>query len=129
MKRDIMLIAGCLVIFFAAIAVFAQEGFNGPFAPGTAVPDRMQQARAVTVSQLSTVPNKTYVILTGTITQSIGREYYTFRDATGETTVEIENHIWRGLSVGPSDRVELTAQVEIKRGGRIEVEVKSIRKL
>ena len=129
MKRHRAFFACCLVTFLAATVMFAQEGFGGPSAPGTEVPERMPQARTVTVSQLSSVPHKSYVTLTGTITQSVGREYYTFRDSTGETAIEIESYSWRGLSVGPSDRVELTAKVEIKRGGRIEVEAKSVRKL
>ena len=129
MKRHTAFFACCLITLLVATAVSAQEGFNGPSTSRTEVPDRMSQTRAVTVNQLSSVPHKSYVTLTGIITQSVGREYYTFRDSTGETTVEIERSIWRGLSVSPSDRVELTVQVEIKRGGRIEVEVKSVRKL
>ena len=115
MKKYAMFFFCCFVILFVATIVFAQ-GFNG-------------QPQAITVSQINTVPNKTYVTLTGNITQAIGREYYTFRDSTGEITIEIERKVWGGITVGPSDRVEITAEVEIKRGGRIEVEAKMIKKI
>ena len=91
--------------------------------------------QAVTVSQLNTIPSNSFVILTGNIIQPVGKKYYTFRDSApsneggGEITIEIESKVWQGLTVGPSDRVEITVKVEKKKDGRIEVEAKNIRKL
>ena len=133
MKKCTTFFVCCLVTILTASSVFAQQGgFNGPgdtnggqngFNGPTA------QLRAVTVSQLSTLPHKSYVTLTGNITQSLGRKYYTFRDSTGEITVEIEQRAWWGVTAGPSDRVEITVEVENKGYGRMEVEVYRIRKL
>ena len=115
MTKYSMVLICCFVTLLAATIVFAQ-GLN-------------VQPQAITVSQINTVPNKTYVTLTGNITQAVGREYYTFRDSTGEITIEIERKVWGGITVGPSDHVEITAEVEIKRGGRIEVEAKMVKKI
>ena len=129
MKKYTAFIVCCLVTTLAAATVFAQQsGFTGPSAPSTATGQAGYQA--VTVNQLQTLPtSKAYVTLTGNITQSAGRNSYTFRDSSGETTVKIENHLWWNLSVGPSDRVQLLVEVERKRNGRVEVEAKGIRKI
>jgi uncharacterized protein (TIGR00156 family) len=129
MKKYTAFFVCCLVTYFTAAAVFAQQGsgFTGPAAPGTA--NRPEQAQAVTVAQLDTVPNKNYVILTGNIVQSVGRENYTFRHSTGEITVEMDRKYWQGFSVGPYDTVEIIAKVEKKLFGKIEAEAKGIRRL
>jgi uncharacterized protein (TIGR00156 family) len=128
MKKYAIFVIFCLVAAVTAVTVFAQQGggFTGPSAPGT---NSGQEYQAVSVSQLQTLNAKSYVTLTGNITQSTGRGNYTFRDASGEITVEIDRHYWWGLSVGPSDRVQLLVEVEKKRNGKIDVEAKGIRKL
>ena len=130
MKRYSVFVVFCLVTLFAASVVFAQQsgGFTGPSAPANASGQAGYQA--VSVSQLQTLPNnRSYVTLTGNITQSTGRNNYTFRDITGEITVKIDRHYWWDLSVAPSDRIQLLVEVEKKRNGRFEVEAKGLRKL
>ena len=123
-KRKLIIYVCFFAVFFSAIIIYAQQGFTGPVAgAGTS------QVQAVTVSQVNEVPHKSCITLKGNLVQSIGQEYYTFRDSTGEITVEIEKKVWQGLSVGPSDYIEITAEVERKRGGRLEVEVINIRKI
>ena len=128
MKRYSVFVVFWLTAFFSAASVFAQQsGFTGPSAPSTAHGQGTYQT--VAVSQLQTLPNnKSYVVLAGNLTQSVGRNNYTFRDATGEITVKIGVHYWWGLTVGPTDRVQLLVEVEKKRNGRIEVEAKGLRK-
>ena len=93
------------------------------------------QGQLVTVSQLSGLPHKTYVLLQGYIVNQVWGEYYTFRDSTGEVVIEIERKVLRVTPLpGPSERVELYAKVEWewdKRNGGayLEVEVKSIRRI
>ena len=129
MKRYSILVIFCLITLFSAAIIFAQQsGFTGPSVP--AAVNGQAGYQAVTVSQLQTLTaKKTYVTLTGNITQSAGRNNYTFRDSTGEVTIKIDRHYWWNLSVGPSDRVQLLVEVEVKKNGRIEVEAKGIRKL
>jgi len=82
----------------------------------------------ITVNEAKNLSHGSWVVLTGTIVSSLGKEYYTFRDTSGEITVEIERKIWRGLSVGISDRVEIHGELEIK-GGRVSIEVKAVKKI
>ena len=130
MKKYSVFVVFCLVALFSTAALFAQQGggFTGPSTLRTT--DGQAGYQAVTVSQLQTLPNtKAYVTLTGNITQSVGRKNYTFRDATGEITVEIERQYWWDLTVSPTDRVQLLVKVEKKRNGRIEAEAKGLKKL
>ena len=68
-------------------------------------------------------------MLTGNLINSVRRNYYTFRDASGEIIIEISPYYFWGITVGPSDRVTILVEVEKKRNGRIEVEAKGIRKV
>ena len=128
MKKYTAAYVYCLVMLIMAANVFAQQGgFTGPSSHGTAGGQPVYQA--VTVSQLQTLPNnKSYVTITGNITQSVGRRNYTFRDTTGEVVIKIDSHYWWGLTIGPSDWVQLLVEVEKKRNGKIEVEAKGFRK-
>ena len=129
MKKYAAFFVCCLAMLITATALFAQQsgGFTGPSAPATANAQGVYQA--ATVSQLEALPNnKSYVVLAGNLTQSVGRNNYTFRDATGEITIKIGAHYWWGLTVSPTDRVQLLVEVEKKQNGRIEVEAKGLRK-
>lgn len=52
------------------------------------------------------------VVLTGVLVQSLGNEMYTFRDATGEISVEIDHDDWYGLQVDPNTIVILDGEVD-----------------
>ena len=111
-----------LTAFFSVAVLYGQEGFTGP---GSTTNTR--QYRTVTVAEAKNLPYDTRVVLTGNIVQSLGDEKYAFKDDTGEITIEIDRKIWRGLSVGVADTVEITGKVEVKRN-RVEIEVKRLRK-
>jgi len=85
----------------------------------------------VTVSEAKKLPDDTPVVLQGKVTSRLNRkkEKFVFRDSTGEIVVEIDRHIWNGLSVSGDDTVEISGYIH-KKGWRVElIEVKSIRKL
>ncbi|MDR0302544.1 MAG: NirD/YgiW/YdeI family stress tolerance protein [Treponema sp.] len=82
----------------------------------------------ITVGEAKNLPHDSWVILTGNIVNSLGRERYTFRDYSGEIAVEIEPKVWRGLSAGVSDMVEIQGELDTKRG-QFSIEVKAIRKI
>ncbi len=139
MKKHIF--AVCIVLFglFAVTGVFAQ-GYTGPggtaesqgsyTGPGSS-PAR-NAGGLVTVAELKDLRDDARVTLQGTIVNQLSREKYTFRDASGEVVVEIEREIWRRLSetIGENDRVEIFGELDKEHlGARIEIEVKSIRKL
>ena len=100
-----------------------QQGFTGP---------TLTQSQAVMVSQPITVnearnlPHDSWVVLNGNIVNMLhGGRNYTFRDSSGEITVDIGPKEWRGLSVGVSDRVEIYGEVKIHRG-QISIKVHAI---
>jgi uncharacterized protein (TIGR00156 family) len=124
MKKYTILGVCLIMTALSAASVFGQ-GFTGPGA-GTA----SGQVRTVTVAQARDLPDNSLVILTGNIAQSQGRERYTFRDSTGDITIEIDRDLWilLGVSVVPADRVEIRGEIDIEN--RVaEIDVKYIRKL
>ena len=117
-----------LALFLLTASIFA-EGFTGPTAPAPAAGNAGVVYQQVTVAQATALPNNSRVLLTGNLVNSTRRNYYTFRDTTGEIIVEIEAKYWGGLTVGPNDRIQIYGKLERKRDGRIEVEAAIVRKL
>ena len=113
-----------LMIVLAASAVCGQ-GFNGLVASSTSGP-----VQAVTVSQAKSLPDHTLVVLTGSIVASLGREKFTFRDSTGEITIDIDRNLWvlLDVSVETNDQVEIRGELDVEK--RVtEVDVKFIKKI
>lgn len=71
-----------------------------------------------TVSQIRDARIGTYVVLTGNIVDHQREEYFTFRDATGTITVEIENRVWQRRDITPETRVRIMGEVDRNRKGR-----------
>ncbi|MDR2419556.1 MAG: NirD/YgiW/YdeI family stress tolerance protein [Treponema sp.] len=115
MKRKIF---GCLLLALALIGsmVYAQEGYRGP------------SANPVTVERAKGMRDDAAVTLRGKLEQFLGDEKYLFADDTGSIIVEIENKLWRGLSVDQNDTVEITGEID-RDFKKIEVEVRSIKKI
>jgi uncharacterized protein (TIGR00156 family) len=92
-----------------------------------------RQGQAVTIIQPITInetinlPHDSWVVLTGNIVHSLpAHNNYTFRDPTGEITVDIGPKEWRGLSIGVNDRLEICGEVKNYRG-QISFKVHAIR--
>jgi uncharacterized protein (TIGR00156 family) len=115
----------CVIMAVLSAASVFGQGFTGPGA-GTA----SRQVRTVTVAQARNLPDNSLVVVTGNIVQSQGRERYTFRDSTGDITVEIDRDLWilLGLSADPADHVEIRGEIDIEHRAA-EIDVKYIRKL
>ena len=132
MKKYTFYVICSLILFFPAASVYTQEGFTGPqagFVGPSAANNSGQFYQHTTVVQAMTLPNNSRIVLTGNLVNSPRRNYYTFRDASGETIIEIEQKYWGGISVGPNDRVQIYAKLERKRDGRIEIEAAIIRRI
>ena len=115
----------CFFLTVLSVGSVYGQGFTGPGA-GTVA----GQAQTVTVIQARGLADDSLVILTGTIVQSLGREKYTFRDSTGDITVDIDRDLWAllGISLGASDRVEIGGKTDVEK--RVaEIDVKYIKKL
>jgi uncharacterized protein (TIGR00156 family) len=114
MKRKIFV---CLLVALAlGSMVHAQEGYRGP------------GANAVTVETAKSMRDDTPVTLRGKLEQFLGDEKYLFTDDTGSIVIEIDNRLWRGISVDQNDTVEITGEID-KGFTKIEVEASSIKKL
>jgi uncharacterized protein (TIGR00156 family) len=113
MKRFLWI---CIIAAFAVTGLVAQDGYRGP------------GAEVITVEKARTLRDDSPVILRGNIVRSYGSEKYQFADETGSIDIEIDDWLWRGLSVDQNDRVEITGTIDRERS-RIEVEVESIKKL
>jgi uncharacterized protein (TIGR00156 family) len=115
MKRNFLACLVILLVFGGSLAA-AQEGFRGPG------PD------IVTVEAAKSFRDDYPVVLRGRIARFLGDEKYLFADETGNIVVEIDDRLWRGLSVDQNETVEITGEVD--RGiGKIEIEASSIKKL
>ena len=131
-KTRLFLMLGLLG--FAVLAANAQEGggFTGPDSSGYGGNGQgggfTGDRQVVTVQQALKFRDDTPVILQGRIIRALGREKYVFEDSTGTIVVEIDHDKWRGLTVGPDDRVEISGEVD-KNRNRVEIDVDRIRRL
>ncbi|MDR0312874.1 MAG: NirD/YgiW/YdeI family stress tolerance protein [Treponema sp.] len=83
----------------------------------------------ISINEAINLPHDSWVILTGNIVNALQQiNNYTFRDSSGEITIDIGPKEWRGLSVGVSDRVEIYGEVKITRG-QISIKVQAIRRI
>lgn len=105
-------------LYGSSAAPHARGGFTGSSAEPTAA--TVQQARSMNDDQ--------HVVLRGTIERRLSHDKYTFRDQTGSIEVEIDDDVWKGLSVGQHDRVEIFGEVDRHRNS-VDIEVKRIQKL
>ncbi|MDR1179734.1 MAG: NirD/YgiW/YdeI family stress tolerance protein [Spirochaetales bacterium] len=115
MKR-IFFICSIAVLVCAGSLVSAQEGYRGP------------GADLVTVEAAKGLKDDYPVVLRGKIERFLGDEKYLFTDETGSIIVEIDDRIWRGLSVDQNDTVEITGEVD--RGfTKVEIEADRVKKI
>jgi uncharacterized protein (TIGR00156 family) len=123
MKKNVLLsVTG--IFLFAAIAAYGQGGFTGPGS-------NQNKLQAVKVSAVKKLPENSRVVLQGNILRATGGEKYVFSDGTGEVTVDIDDKLWKELTVSEKDKVEIAGKVEVKKKNDDAkyVEVKSIKKL
>ena len=134
MKKYTVLVISFLLVF-SATAVFSQQGFTGPQVFSgqqvgfTGQTGFMGPTMNVTVAQVVQIfPNKAQAILRGNIVQHLGSDRYLFRDASGDVVIKIKNDRWWGLSVGPTDLIEIGGELKREKNGMIKYfDAKSIR--
>ncbi|MDR0354309.1 MAG: YgiW/YdeI family stress tolerance OB fold protein [Deltaproteobacteria bacterium] len=124
MLKHIVVALFVSVVFLAAQAM-AQEGFQGPSNPAAAGGFKGPGITVSTVQQALQMRDDAYVILQGNITQHLGKDRYLFQDSTNQITVDIDNNKWNGVTVTPTDRVEIRGEID-KDFMNIEVDVDSI---
>lgn len=123
------------LIALCSTPVLAQQGgFLDPAAPQTHTQNAQQggfsgpSAALTTVDKVKSMSDDTWVMLQGNIEQRVGDDTYTFRDASGTLTVEIDRKRWNGQTITPKDKVQLEGKVD-KDWSSVEVDVKTIKKL
>jgi uncharacterized protein (TIGR00156 family) len=85
--------------------------------------------RRYTITDMRNLSHDSWVVLTGNIVYSLPPPHdYTFRDSSGEITIDIGQKEWRGLSVGETDIVEIYGEVKIHKG-QVSIKVHAIRKI
>ncbi|WP_337048268.1 YgiW/YdeI family stress tolerance OB fold protein [Serratia liquefaciens] len=123
-----------LIALCSAPVLAQQGGFLDPAAPQTHTQNTQQggfagpSAALTTVDKVKSMSDDTWVMLQGNIEQRVGDETYTFRDASGTLTVEIDKKRWNGQTITPKDKVQLEGKVD-KDWSNVEVDVKTIKKL
>jgi len=107
----------------ASINVRVISGGRSGTWPGQAV----AVSHPITINEARNLHADSWVVVTGNLVNSLGDSNYTFRDSTGETVVvEIERKIWRGLTVGVSDTVQIAGELKTSRG-QLSIKVRVIR--
>ena len=112
MKRSLFFCIGGLLLLFSVRIVHGQ-GFTGPGTSGQAI----MVSQPVTISDAKNYPHDSWVTISGNIVNALpGGRHFTFRDPSGEITIEIGPKEWRGLSASASETVEISGEVKIQRG-------------
>lgn len=106
--------AAALTLVLSATPAFA--AFTGPGG----------SASVSTAAQVANAPDDTPCLLEGYIVERMSGHHdkYTFKDATGSVIVEIDDDLFRGRDIGPSDKVRLSGDVDTKtfRANQVDVE-------
>ena len=97
------LLTCCMLVLLASPA---WAGFRGP---GTAM------TQAATVTAAAEAPEGTTCVLTGNITEHLGRDRYMFMDGSGSMAVNIPPHVFGTLEVTPANTVRITGEIRGKR--------------
>ena len=80
----------------------------------------------ITVNQAIDLPHNSWVIINGNIINALpGGINFTFRDSSGDVTVEIDRRVWRGLNVVPSELVQIQGELS-KNSGLVSIRARAI---
>ena len=113
------------ISMFAVIGAMATAtAFAGP---GNMANNNVMEV--MTVEQVRAANDNTPVILQGYLLRQNGENSYVFQDTTGTINVEIDAEDWGGLTVSPTDFVEVWGEVDKNGMSMIEVDVSAIKKL
>ena len=113
----------------AVIGVMATaSAFAGPgsMAKNNANNNMMQ---VMTVEQVRGASDNTPVIMQGYLLRQNGENSYVFQDSTGTINLEIDDSDWNGVTVSPTDFVEVWGEVDKNGMSMVEVDVSAMKKL
>lgn len=99
--------------------------------PGNMANDNMNNnvIEVVTVEQVRGMADDSPVVVRGYLVQQNGENSYIFQDNTGTINVEIDEEDWGGLTVTPTDMVEVWGEVDKNGMSIMEIDVAAIKKI
>ncbi|MFH1059680.1 MAG: NirD/YgiW/YdeI family stress tolerance protein [Pseudomonadota bacterium] len=97
----LLLLAALLACAALVPAAPARAGFTGP---GVEVINK--------VAEVLQAPDGTYVTMVGHVLRQLDGPHYSFRDASGEMMVRIDDYLWEDVQADPKTLVKLIGQVQ-----------------
>lgn len=121
MKKALYILLATIIAASSAHAQLVSNtqpagGFEGPSA---------KPASELTIKQALEMRDDSIVALKGKIVNSLGDEKYTFRDATGDIIIEIDDEDWKGIKVTPENTIEIVGEVDKEVMEAPKIDVKS----
>ena len=107
----------------------AATAFAGPNNMANNNMNNNNMIEVVTVEQVRAMPDDSPVIIRGYLLRQNGENSYVFQDTTGTINLEIDAEDWGGLTIAPTDFVEVWGEVDKNGMSMIEVDVSAIKKL
>jgi uncharacterized protein (TIGR00156 family) len=83
----------------------------------------------MTVEQVRSLADDSPVIIRGYLLRQNGENSYVFQDNTGTINLEIDEEDWNGLTVSPTDMVEVWGEVDKNGMSVMEIDVSAIKKI
>ena len=80
------------------------------------------------IEDIKTLNDNSMVVGRGYITKHMGDETYVFQDRTGTMMVEIDDEVWNGQYITPTDMVLISGEVD-RDGNEITIEIDGIQKM
>jgi uncharacterized protein (TIGR00156 family) len=84
-----------------------------------------ENATLTAAREVKNLKDGQFITLEGHIDKRTGKDKYTFSDATGTVTTEIDDKRWEGQTVSPKDKVRLEGKID-KDWNSEKIEVKRI---
>lgn len=83
----------------------------------------------MTVEEVRGLADDSPVVIRGYLLRQNGENSYVFQDNTGTINLEIDAEDWNGLTVAPTDMVEVWGEVDKNGMSVMEVDVSAIKKI
>lgn len=103
------------ILGLMSVTTFAIAGFKGP---GSEDP-------IVNVESALTMSDDRAVTLQGKLIRKLEEEHFTFRDASGDIEVEIDDDLLRDQIITPEDEIRISGEIDVDKN-LISVDVDSL---
>jgi len=83
----------------------------------------------MTVEEVRGLADNSPVVVRGYLLRQNGENSYIFQDNTGTINMEIDEEDWNGVTVSPTDMVEIWGEVDKNGMSVMEIDVSAIKKM